>query len=257
MAEVIFTRSDCEVLSEANRRRTDLSAERSSIRERLVQLDRDIPSSGTSVLGLNLHRHWSPLHLTSIWYPNRFNGHSVRQIFLRYGKSRAEMLRPEAQVLDADVDGQIEEGPSFMSHIHLSTGLDERGFFYQIIMQPDAVADYDRFLLMLRDEGHGPPLLSNLRMLEDAGYGLFFGDESLPIRASSECAAGLAQRLEQEYGHLRGAYYFGTRMDVQVVDRLVISTENLIGEIHRMFPAFNLIREPLGGTDAVRRPAPD
>src|ERR1022692_1368708 len=98
MAEATFTRTQCDVLSPTNATRDDDPPERGDVRARLLELDRDIPDAPhTSVLGLNLHRHWNDQFLTCLWYPHRYNKFKVNEIYLRYGKSRAEMDAQDRQ----------------------------------------------------------------------------------------------------------------------------------------------------------------
>lgn len=67
---------------------------REEIRNLLLDLDDTIPPAPfpqTGVLGLDLHRHWSSEHRTALWFPHQFNGFRVEEIYLRYGKSKAQV----------------------------------------------------------------------------------------------------------------------------------------------------------------------
>ncbi len=174
MAEVTFNRAHFNVLSPANATRDDDPPERGEIVDWLVDLDRDIPDAPhTRVLGLNLHRHWNDQFLTCLWYPHRYNRFQVNEIYLRYGKSRAEMEDLERQLGIPRLENESPDFGSFPAHVHMSIGLSSFGFFYQTVVGPRAWPDHNVMMTILRQGTAGDRLLEQLRSLEEFRYVLF------------------------------------------------------------------------------------
>src|SRR5215467_1305576 len=175
MAEVMFTRVQCDVFSPASSRRDDDPPERGGVVDLLVHLDRDIPDAPhTRVLGLNLHRHWNDRFLTCLWFPQRYNGFQVNEIYLRYGRSRAEMETLERELGLPKLDGDSPDFGSFPAHVHISVGVGFSGFFFQVVIGPRAWSDHNAIMTLMR-EPRRTTLLTRLAALEQAGYVLFFG----------------------------------------------------------------------------------
>lgn len=242
MAEVTFTRAHCDVFSPANSRRDDDPPERGAVVDLLVRLDRDVPDSPhTRVLGLNLHRHWNDKFLTCLWYPHRFNGFQVNEIYLRYGRSKAEMEAIERELDLPRLEGDSPDFGSFPSHVHISIGVGLRGFFYQLVIGPRAWPDHNAMMSFLRGNS-GTDLLTEFGRLERAGYILFFGEEEFRGLDRFQRGNDLFQELSR-FDHMRGEdkTWFGVRKDVEIQERLVVRSEDLSEEIRRMYPAFALI----------------
>jgi hypothetical protein len=130
MANATFTKVHCDVFSPASSRRDDDPPERGEVVDRLVRLDRDVSDAArTRVLDLNLHRHWNDKFLTCLWYPHRYNGFQVNEIYLRYGRSRAEMETLERELGIPRLEGDSADFGSFPAHVHISVGVGFAGFF--------------------------------------------------------------------------------------------------------------------------------
>jgi hypothetical protein len=241
VAQVEFTRAQCDLLSPANCRREDVPA-RGDIVELLRHLDGDIPDAPNPLVsGLNLFRHWSQHFLTSLWYPHPFNGFKVEEIFLRYGKSKAEMEAIDRRLGLPRLEYEGPDFGSFPAHAHISMGLAYTGFFYQVVIGPRAWPDYDQMFKVLRDRTRGPKLFDVFQGLQHNGYQIFFGDDVPELQSLAELVKHLIK-----YDHLRGESWFGLRKGIRIDGRLTVETEDLVSAIHILFPAFDLmaIREP-------------
>jgi hypothetical protein len=135
-----FEKRHLDALGRNRERLSDGVPEREEIRQLLLELNDEIPPSpfpSTRVLGLDLYRHWSVEHRTALWFPNPHNNYRVNEIYLRYGKSEAEIL----SFRDA-IPPVLDEPPDlggFPAHIHLAIGLCATRFFYQLVIGPKSV----------------------------------------------------------------------------------------------------------------------
>jgi hypothetical protein len=238
MAEATFTLTQADVLSPANATRDDDPPERGDVRASLLNLDRDIPDAPhTSVLGRNVHRHWNDQFLTCLWYPHQSNNFKVNEIYLRYGKSRAEMDAQDRQLGLPRLEGDSPDFGSFAAHVHISIGVGHFGFFYQIVIGPRGWPDHNVMMTLWRQPSAGDRLLEQFRSLEESSYVLFFGEEAFRGLDRFQSAAELARELSR-FDHLRGQEWFGIRKEIEISDRVAVSSERLIQEIQRMYPAF-------------------
>ena len=110
---------------------------------------------------------------------------------------------------------------------------------------PRAWPDHNGLMTLLRQPSGGDWLLEQFRSLEERGYLLFFGEETFGGLDRFQSAAELAGELSR-FDHLRGQEWFGIRRDIEISDRLVVSSDELMQEIQRMYPAFTMIARPQG-----------
>lgn len=239
MATVKFSRDLCEALNKENCRHENLP-QRAVIRDRLVDLDGDISSTGSGVLGLNLHRHWDPRFVTSAWYPHLMNGYQVSEIYIRYGKSRVEMDKEDQALGIPKMEYDAKEFGSFPAHIHISTGLAADTFFYQVVIGPRAWPDYNKMLAVLDDSTKGASLMTQFQSLVQLGYYMFFGNRELSISNGMD-AKELSILLRGDFTHFAGSEWFGIRKDISVNDELCVCSEDLSLEIQRLYPSFEII----------------
>jgi hypothetical protein len=135
-----FEKRHLDALGRNRERLSDGVPEREEIRQLLLELDDEIPPSpfpSTRVLGLDLYRHWSAEHRTALWFPNPHNNYRVNEIYLRYGKSEAE-IRSFRDAIPPVLDEPPDLG-GFPAHIPLAIGLCANGFFYQLVIGPRSV----------------------------------------------------------------------------------------------------------------------
>ena len=245
MAQVEFTAAMCDSLSEENCTREDVPT-RGDIVELLKRLDADMPDSPKPpVAGFNLSRHWNQHFLTSLWYPHPLNGYRVDEIYLRYGKSKAEMDAIDRRFDLPRLERDASDFGSFPAHAHLSMGLSVDGFFYQFVIGPRAWPDYDHMIRTLESAEHGPELFIGVRRLSNEGFGMFLGNSSFPNLPNMQSAQELLNAL-QPLEYLRGEAWFGLRRDIPITGHLTVRTEDLVAAIRDLFPVFDLaaLREP-------------
>lgn len=239
MATVKFSRELCSALNRENWRLENLP-QRAVIRDRLVDLDADISSTGAGVLGLNLHRHWDARFITSAWYPHLMNGYQVSEIYIRYGKSRVEMDEEDQALGIPKMEYDAKEFGSFPAHIHISTGLAADTFFYQVVIGPRAWPDYNKMLAVLDDSTKGPALMTQFQALVQRDYYMFFGDETIPISNGTD-AKSLGTQLRGNFANFAGKEWFGIRKEDSVNEELCLGSDDLGAEIRRLYPVFELI----------------
>ena len=137
-----FEKRHLDALGRNRERLSDGVPEREEIRQLLLELDDEIPPSpfpSTRVLGLDLYRHWSAEHRTALWFPNPHNNYRVNEIYLRYGKSEAE-IRSFRDAIPPVLDEPPDLG-GFPAHIHLAIGLCANGFFYHLVIGPKSLSN--------------------------------------------------------------------------------------------------------------------
>lgn len=224
----------------------EMVPERAVIKDLLLELDDALPPTPfphSQILGMNLCRHWSSEHRTSLWFPHVFNGHRVDEIYLRYGKSESE-IRSFRHLLESAI-GEPPDLGGFPSHSHLAIGLAADAFFYQLVLGPRAWLDLRNFsdtLLGPAQRGHA--LFSALVSLDGHGYEIAWGDETKRIGEFREADA-LGRYLANS--PRAGKDWFVLRKHVTPSDgMLTVSSRDIQTEIGRLFPVFDLI--------ALRRP---
>ena len=107
---------------------------RFDIQTHLVILHQRIWATDGPHQAYDLHPHWNPGNLTCYLFPNPYNNGHVREIFLRYGKSRAQ--------IESFAGAGLDEEGSFRHHVHIAIGLSEGAFFFQLSFSPWAFRDY-------------------------------------------------------------------------------------------------------------------
>jgi hypothetical protein len=214
--------------------------ERESIRDLLLELDDGLPPApfpATAVLGLDLHRHWSAEHRTALWFPHTFNGFRVEEIYLRYGKSRAE-IRGLAALLPPPIGEPADLG-GFPSHAHLAVGLAADAFFYQLVIGPRAWLDHGHLLDQLTDRRVGGLLFGRLQALAPRGYCLHWGDEHPLTHFTS--GTGLRGFIESSTLARAGEHWLVIRKHVPPTSGMLsVSSSDLRSEIEALFPVFDL-----------------
>ena len=187
------------------------------------------------MLGLDLYRHWSAEHRTALWFPNPHNNYRVNEIYLRYGKSEAE-IRSFRDAIPPALDEPPDLG-GFPAHIHLAIGLCANGFFYQLVIGPKAWLDLNNLCDALkRTEGTG--VFSALSSL-DEDYVILWGEmEARPHEFGSPLS--VAKFLENPKGNaMAGRDYLVIRKDISAGNTITVTSDSVENEIRRMFPVFD------------------
>jgi hypothetical protein len=235
-----FEQKHVDALGKNRERLSEGVPEREEIRDLLLGLDDEIPPNpfpSTRVLGLNLYRHWSGEHRTALWFPNPHNNYRVNEIYLRYGKSQAE-IRSFRDVIPPAVDEPPDLG-GFPAHIHLAIGLCADGFFYQLVIGPKAWLDLNNFCEVLKGS-EGTRIASALSSL-DEDYVIWWGKTEATIR-DFESPHEFAKLLQNpQAGAMAGRDYLVIRKNVSAVGSITVTTKSIENEIRRMYPVFNAV----------------
>jgi len=231
---VTFDRRHMQALGGAVASRDEVP-ERGEIRDMLLGLDDDLPPApfpATGLLGLDIHRHWSSEHRTCLWFPHRFNGYRVAEIYLRYGKSEHQ-IRAFRNLLPPTEDEPSDLG-GFPAHVHLAMGLYYEGFFSQLAVGPRAWLDLNHLVEALRGPSGGQ-LFSLLIGLDGAGYFLWWVRENERRIGDFQSAERLAEYLSA----CAGQDWLVIRRNRISQDAVSVTTEDLASEIGRLFPVFD------------------
>jgi hypothetical protein len=221
---------------------------REEIRNLLLDLDDAIPPAPfpqTAVLGLDLHRHWSSEHRTALWFPHQYNGLKVDEIYLRYGKSRAQ-VRALANLIPPAPDEPPDLG-GFPAHAHIAIGLSGDFFFFQLVLGPKAWLDLHNMRDLLSDPSpDSERLFADVMSLGDQGYRLFWGPEERQVGDFST-ARDLGDFIRRPQRAVPGRDWFVVRRDLPPQGgTLRVPSQDLQTEILRLWPVFDMV--------ALRRP---
>ena len=245
MVNVTFEPKHLEALSEQQAQLQQI-AERPNIKDLLLELDDDLPPAPFphNVLGLNLYRHWSSEHRTSLWFPHPFNNFRVCEVFLRYGKSKKEI---QIQSLELNLEPAIGEPWDLVAaaaHGHMSVGLGNGGFFYQLVIGPRAWRDLINFCERLLDQTEkSAELFSAICSLGNAGYQICLGEVVSNIDEFST-SSSLGEYIRNSY---TGKEWFAVRKLVKRnADGCKVSSEDIRKQIALLFQVFDraVLRSP-------------
>ena len=242
MIEVLFARSDFRAL---NPDHAQLPApdvpERVGIRDKLLALDEGIsspPFPETEILGLDLHRHWSQTHRTALWYPHSFNGDRVDEIYLRYGKSRAQVRALATTLIPPPDDGEPADLDGFPAHGHLAVGLAADAFFYQFVVGPRAWLDLNHMKEKLRS-ADAAALFGAIQCLGARGYLLIWGKNRL--RIDSLASSQELMRFMDGLQDRAGLDWLLIRKNVYPDGNgcLTVSSDEIVEELRSLFAVFD------------------
>jgi hypothetical protein len=224
-----------------------LVPERQAIREWLLELDDTLPPRPfpeTAILGLNLHRHWRAEHRTALWFPQPYNNCWVKEIYLRYGKSRSEIKA--LKKLIPSLPGEPSGLGGFPAHVHLSVGLASGAFLYQLVIGPRAWLDMNNMKDLIHScTQQTTDLWSALSSLDAAGYKIWRGGSRREIK-TFESTQDIGNFLQCPTIAKLSKDWFAIRKQVDPTDgNLTVSSQDLQTELQRLYPVFDLIaRKP-------------
>lgn len=201
--------------------------QRLEIRDQLIRLHDRVERAPGPHRAFDLHPHWNRENLTCYIFPNDYNSNRVREIFLRYGKSRAQIRALR----------DVEEIDSLRNHVHVAIGMAAAGFFFQLAFSRHAWLDYRRLLHLLRRRED--QLLRVMEQLANAGYQLWW-DDYFPSSTltSAEALLNVLPGEDTRQGWLV------FRRDINPHDPMLEESRILqssLDEIARLYAAFNLV----------------
>lgn len=211
--------------------------ERVTIQDHLVQLHHRIWSTGGSHRALDLHPHWNPKNLTCNLFLSPYNRNHVSEIYLRYGKSKAQVQSFGELGLD--------EENSLGHHVHIAVGLAADAFFFQLAFGPWAFRDYARMRAVLSQQGMEKEHLFNaLINLGPTGYEIWGPGISAPISKFGEPQVLLTALPPNTEDWLVVRRNFGPQETVLSADKIV---QTCIREVCRLYSVYDLValRTPL------------